>query len=41
MLEINLPHKFFAREYQIPVLKALDSGVKRAVLVWHRRLIGA
>lgn len=41
VLEINLPHKFAARDYQLPILRALDSGVKRAVLVWHRRLTGA
>lgn len=25
------------REYQLPFLQAMDSGKKRAVLVWHRR----
>lgn len=25
------------RHYQIPFLKALDDGMKRAVIVWHRR----
>jgi hypothetical protein len=25
------------REYQIPFFEAMDSGLKRAVLVWHRR----
>lgn len=25
------------RDYQLPFFKAMDSGVKRAVLVWHRR----
>lgn len=33
----KLPHKFIPRDYQVPVLKALDSGYKRAVCVWHRR----
>lgn len=37
MLEINLPHNFSPRSYQINCLKAIDSGVKRAVLCWHRR----
>lgn len=37
MSEITLPHKFKPRDYQLPLLKALDSGQKRAVIVWHRR----
>ena len=37
MTDIELPHKFVARPYQLPVLKALDSGTKRVVLSWHRR----
>lgn len=28
---------FTPRDYQLPFLAALDSGIKRAVLVWHRR----
>jgi len=36
-MQITLPHHFIPREYQIPLLKALDSGFKRAVCVWHRR----
>src|SRR3990167_2019975 len=36
-LEITLPYMFTPRDYQLPVLKALDSGYKRAVAVWHRR----
>jgi len=35
--EITLPHNFTPRDYQIPVLDALDSGYKRAVWVAHRR----
>lgn len=34
---ITLPYKFTPREYQLPVLEALDSGYKRAVWVAHRR----
>lgn len=34
---ITLPHEFTPRGYQLPILKALDSGYKRAVEVWHRR----
>lgn len=37
MSEITLPYNFNPREYQIPLLKALDNGYKRAVAVWHRR----
>jgi phage terminase large subunit len=29
--------KFYPRPYQLPVLKALSNGTKRAVLCWHRR----
>ncbi len=28
---------FIARPYQVPFLRAMDEGLKRAVLVWHRR----
>ena len=35
--EITLPHNFEPRSYQEPLLEALDLGVKRAVVVWHRR----
>jgi len=36
-MQIQIPHKFNPRDYQLPLLKALDGGNKRAVLVWHRR----
>ena len=36
MQEIILP-AFEPRKYQLPFLHAMDSGTKRAVLVWHRR----
>lgn len=32
-----MPHRFLPRPYQLPLLKALDNGIKRAVHVWHRR----
>lgn len=35
---INLPYKFEPRWYQVPFLKAWDSGFKRLILVGHRRL---
>lgn len=33
---LPLPHEFTPRDYQLPVLKALDGGINRAVCVWHR-----
>lgn len=36
-MEIKIPHKFTPRDYQIPLFDAMDSGIKRAVIVWHRR----
>ncbi len=36
-MEINLPYKFNPRPYQLPLLKALDSGINRAAIVWDRR----
>jgi hypothetical protein len=36
-IEISLPHNFIPRPYQIPMLRALDRGIKRAVWVCHRR----
>jgi len=37
MAEITLPHAFKPRPYQIPILKAWDSGIKRLFWVAHRR----
>ena len=34
---MNIPYNFEPRDYQKPFLEAMDSGIKRAVLVWHRR----
>jgi len=36
-MEITLPYNFEPRDYQIPILKAIDSGYKRLIQVWHRR----
>src|SRR3990167_1182399 len=36
-IKIQLPYQFTPRDYQLPVLQALDAGYKRAVCVWHRR----
>lgn len=35
--KIRLPHKFEPRGYQLPFLRAMDNGKKRAICVWHRR----
>ena len=32
-----VPHNYTPRFYQIPFLRAMDKGIKRACLVWHRR----
>lgn len=37
MVTITLPHRFSPREYQLPLLRALDNGYKRAIIVWNRR----
>jgi hypothetical protein len=37
MSEITLPHKYSPRHYQLPILKAWDSGIKRLLWVAHRR----
>ena len=37
MRQVSLPHNFTPRDYQIDALKALDNGLKRGVLLWHRR----
>ncbi len=34
---ITLPYKFSPRRYQLPILKAFDSGYKRIIQIWHRR----
>lgn len=36
-IEINLPHKFEPREYQLPLMTAIDNGYKRLIYVAHRR----
>jgi phage terminase large subunit len=36
-MQITLPYNFKPRKYQLPILKALDSGKKRAVWCAHRR----
>lgn len=34
---MQIPHKFNPRPYQLGILKALDSGINRAIIVWNRR----
>lgn len=36
-MEITIPHKFTPRDYQLPLMRAMDNGIKRAVITWHRR----
>lgn len=35
--ERTIPYQFSPRQYQREVFSAFDNGIKRAVLVWHRR----
>lgn len=37
MSSITLPFEYTPREYQIPLFQAIDSGYKRAAVLWHRR----
>lgn len=37
MREIVLPNNWNPRDYQLPAWRALEGGVKRALLLWHRR----
>jgi len=37
MTQIQIPYKFNPRLYQLDLLRALDSGYKRAMAVYHRR----
>lgn len=34
---IIIPHRYTPRRYQVPFWQKMQSGTKRAVLVWHRR----
>lgn len=36
-MTLTVPYQYSPREYQLPLLRAMDSGCKRAVVVWHRR----
>jgi phage terminase large subunit len=37
MRQIELPNGWNPRDYQLPAWRALESGKKRALLLWHRR----
>ena len=37
MAEITIPNDWEPREYQLEFFRAMDSGIKRADLLWHRR----
>ena len=37
MAEIVLPNNWNPRDYQLPAWQALEGGIKRALLLWHRR----
>lgn len=37
MPNITIPYRFVPRSYQLPILRAFDSGFLRGVQVWHRR----
>lgn len=37
MSDIEIPYKFTPRPYQMELFRAMDSGYKRAIVVWSRR----
>lgn len=37
MPTLTIPHRFSPRRYQLGFFKAIDSGIKRVLLVWPRR----
>lgn len=37
MTELTIPYHFTPRDYQLPIFEAIDSWVKRIIMVWHRR----
>ena len=37
MREITIPYHFEPRDYQIPIFEAIDEGIKRIIMVRHRR----
>lgn len=37
IINIELPHNFAPRDYQVPLFKAMEQGRRRAICTWHRR----
>lgn len=37
MPDLKIPFNYTPRNYQLPLFRAMDSGIKRAFCVWHRR----
>jgi len=37
MATLQIPYKFNPRDYQLELLRKMDSGIKRAIVVWNRR----
>lgn len=35
--KVTIPYEFEPRDYQLPLMRAMDEGYKRLVAVWHRR----
>lgn len=36
-MQVTIPYNFEPRDYQLPILRAIDEGYKRIIQVWHRR----
>ena len=36
-MTVRIPHNFEPRIYQLPFLRAIDRGIKRAIIIWPRR----
>src|SRR6185503_4994458 len=36
-MELRIPYKFEPKPHQLKLLRAMDSGIKRAIIFWHRR----
>ena len=36
-MDLEIPHNWNPRDYQLPAWLALEGGIKRALLFWHRR----
>ncbi len=36
-MDITIPHHYRPYKHQLKLLRALDGGIRRAIIVWHRR----